>query len=202
MDDPDGRRRQANELVARRFSRLMNAASSPLGVWSDPPVIALAGAVTVTTALLVARFVVTPPPSWALWSFALAPFVLGACAILAISGARAKVVDWLASLPFPVENMNGLLNGVGQNLVIRFRDSRPTRDELDAALQAVHEDCFALEFHEQDPKIEVEARIGVLDSKLNPPRAHYRRYRRVREIVERALVPLSERHPIESVRVS
>ena len=202
MDDSDERRKQAKEQLAGRFSRLMNATSSPLGVWSDPPLIAVAGAVTVVAALLVARFVVTPPPSWALWSLALAPFAVGAGATLAIGGARAKVIDWLASLPFRVENMNGLLNGVGQNLVIRFRDSRPTCEELDAALQAVHEDCFALEFHEQDPKPEVEVRIGILDSKWNPARANYRRYLRVREIVGRALVPLSERHPIESVRVS
>jgi hypothetical protein len=202
MDDSDQRRRQAEEQLARRFSRLMNATCSPLGVWSDPPIIAVAGAATVVAALLVARFVVTPPPSWALWSLALAPFAVGAGAALAISGARAKVVDWLVSLPFRVENMNGLLNGVGQNLVVRFRGSRPTREELDAALQAVHEDCFALEFHEQDPKPEVEVRIGVLDSKLNPARANYRRYLRVREIVGRALLPLSEQHPIESVRVS
>jgi hypothetical protein len=199
VPDAVERRRQADESLARHLSRLMKASTSALGVWSDPPLIGLAGAVTVSSALLVARFVATPVPSWALWGFALLPFAVGICATLALSGARRKVVDWLGSLPFPLENANGLLNGVGQNLRIRFRASRPSREELDEALRQIHEECFALEFYDQEP--EVDVRIGVLDSKLNPARANHRRYLRVQAILGRALVPLSERYPIEHVWV-
>ena len=197
--DAAERRRLADESVARHLSRLMRASTSPLGVWSDPPVIAVFGAVTVSSALWVARYATTPVPSWALWCFALLPFAVGVGATLALGGARAKVVRWLSSLPFPIGNVNGLLNGVGQNLRIRFRASRPSRDELDELLGQVHEESFALEFSEEEP--EVEVRIGVLDSKFNPARANYRRYLRVQQILSRALVPLSERYPIEHVWV-
>jgi len=199
VEHQDERRRRAEESLASRFTRLMNASSSPLGVWSDPPVVALGGAVTISISLFVARFVAAPVPRWLLWALALLPIAVGACAAVLISGARGKVIDWLASLPFPLENVNGLLNGVGQNLRIRFCDSRPSREELDEALRQVHEDCFALEFHDEEP--EADVRIGVLDSKVNPARANYRRYLRVQNIVRQALVPLSERHPIEHVWV-
>jgi hypothetical protein len=142
LADAAERRRQADEGVARRLSRLMKASTSPLGVWSDPPLIGLAGAVTVLSALLCARFVAAPIPAWALWGLALLPFGVGVCATVALAGARARVVDWLASLPFPVGNVNGLLNGVGQNLRIRFKASRPTAEELDELLRQVDEGVF------------------------------------------------------------
>ena len=40
------------------------------------------------------------------------------------------MVSWLASVPFPVENMNGVLNGLGEVLEITFRDRAPEKGEL------------------------------------------------------------------------
>lgn len=196
-DDPA--RLRAHEAVAARFSRTMNACTSPLGVATDLPIVAAAGAVTVTGALLWLTLAPSPPPGWALWLLALAPFGLGALATLALAGARTKVVAWLAAVPFPVENVNGLLNGVAQNLRVRFVKAVPGRAELDEGLARVHEDSFVLDFHEEEP--EVELRIGVLDSKVNPSRSNHLRYCRVRRIVAEVLVPLHEKRPIESVRI-
>ena len=46
---------QANELVAERFSRMMNATTSPLGVAGDPPVTAAATAVLLVAYLAARR---------------------------------------------------------------------------------------------------------------------------------------------------
>ena len=40
------------------------------------------------------------------------PIVVALAVVLAISGARQRVVEWLASLPFAVDNMNLILNGL------------------------------------------------------------------------------------------
>jgi len=177
----------------------MKASTAAIGVLTDPPLVAAASAITIMTALLLLRLLASPPSNAVLWALGGGPLAIALCALLALSGARGRVVKWLASLPFPVDNVNALLNGVGQNLRLTFRASMPSREELNAALEAVHEDCFALEFHEDEP--EVEVRIGVLDSKVNPARSSYRRYCRARAIVSVALLPLLDKHPIASVRI-
>ena len=51
---------------------------------------------------------------------------------------------------------------------------------------------------------QIEIKIGVVDSKRNPAGSNYQRYERVRQLVERVLVPLNqpERSPIVTVRVA
>lgn len=199
MVDQD-RRTEADESMAPRLTRAMRATTSLYGMYTDPPIVALGTAITTTAALALGVQPNSPIPLPALAVFALLP-VLGAVVVaLTLLGARDKLVDWLASLPFAVVNMNGLLHGVGDRLCVRFQETRPDRDELNAALEAVHEDCFVLEF-EGDDDLEVELKIGVLDSKWNPSRAAYRRFCRVQEMVARVLTPVAGEHPITDVRI-
>ncbi|MBW2526303.1 MAG: hypothetical protein JRI23_19130 [Deltaproteobacteria bacterium] len=198
MSTVEDRRAHAEESVAPRFTRVMRATTSPWGTYTDPPIVALATAVTATAALGVGMRVGDAAPLPLLVVVALLPVWVSLGVGLSLLSARAKVVEWLVSLPFPVENMNGLLHGVGDRIRVRFEKTRPDRDALNAALEAVHEDCFVLEF-EDETDLEVECKIGVLESKHNPTRAAYRRYRRVQQMIERVLVPISDEHPIADV---
>lgn len=197
----EDRRTHAEESIAPRFTRAMRATTSRYGMYTDPPIVALATAATVTAALAIGVNSGGPVPVAALVALAVLPIVISVGVGVALRSARAGVVGWLMGLPFPVENVNGLLHGVADRLRVRFRSTRPDRSELNAALEAVHEDCFVLEFEGDDDELEVELKIGVLDSKYNPCRSAYQRYRRVQRMVERVLVPLAEKHPIVDVWV-
>ena len=130
------------------------------------------------------------------------PIAMAVIMTLALSGARGKVVSWLASVPFPVENMNAVLNGLGEMLDVTFKSGGPTSVELNKELDAVHPDIFVTKVTPEEGTVEqIEIRIGVVDSKRNPSATNHERYERVRAIVDRVLVPLSARHPITEVRV-
>lgn len=191
----------AAESVADHFTRVMRASTSRLGVLTDPPIVGVLVAAVVVPAVVLGNLALLPEGSLAVVvALAALPVLLGFGVHVSLRGARAEVIDWLASLPFPLENMNALLNGIGHNLVVRFEGPAPSREHINALLDAVHPDSFCLEVHETEP--EVELRIGVVDDKLNPVGANHRRYRRVRALVERALTPLSEEHGIAWVRVA
>ena len=119
-------RDRAAQAIAARFSRLMNASTSPFGVLGDP---ASAGVPTAIffVAYLVARSRDAAPDvvrSLGLLSFA--PLLVVVVSSLALIGARARVIAWLAGLPFPLENVNALLNGIWIiSLFSRF--DRPAR---------------------------------------------------------------------------
>jgi hypothetical protein len=125
---------------------------------------------------------------------------------LALTGARARGVDWLAGLPFPVENLNAVLNGLGETLEITFRDAAPAPGALSAGLDRVSPECFvtsgggAGDAPAGDPRC-MEVRIGVVDSKQNPSGSNHTRYRRVQALVSEVLAPLADKHPIAEVRV-
>lgn len=186
--------------MAPRFTRAMRAATSPYGMYTDPPIVAVGTALSLMAALAIGMQGDNRVPALVLAAVALGPLLLSIVLAVSQLSARAEVVDWLAGLPFAVENMNGLLNGVADRLSVRFLTTRPDKKTLSAALEAVHEDCFVLEF-EGDVDLEVELKIGVLESKYNPSLCAHRRYRRVRQIVDRVLVPMAADHPIEEVRI-
>ncbi len=192
-------RDEAQSNVAERFTRIMRASTSPWGVLTDPPVVCAAMAALVVPAAILLRLDLLSP-AWLLWALAATPPLAALMVNLALRGAREQVIAWLAAQPFAIENMNALLDGVGQSVLVRFAGEPPTREALNALLEAVHEDCFALDFARDEP--EVEVRIGVPDSKLNPAAAHHRRYRRLRQLVEQALLPLHQDHPIAWARVT
>lgn len=190
---------QANDLVAQRFSRLMNATTSPLGVVGDPPVVAAATAVLLVAYLAARRSDAAPVLQQVLLVLAIVPVAFAILVTFAILGARGKVVAWLAGLPFPLENMNAILNGLGDELEITFRDGVkvPETSALNPKLEAIHPDSFVTGAEEQA----VVIRIGVVDNKRTPAASNYRRYRRTLDLVERVLVPLHAESPIAVVRV-
>jgi hypothetical protein len=191
----------ASDRVAEHFTRAMRAATSPLGMLTDPPVVCAAEAVVVLASVVLYNLNVIDRAGLPIIYAAIAVPIAGAVGVnFSLRTAREGVVSWLAGLPFPVENMNGLLNGVAQHLVVRFSADTPTREALTDMLDEIHTDCFALDFHEVEP--EVELVIGVPDSKLNPASAAYRRYQRVQQMIDRVLVPVSAEHPIDWVRVA
>jgi hypothetical protein len=199
-------RERAEGSVATRFSRLMNASTSPLGVVADPAIAGVPSAVLFVAYLAARSRDAAPDVVALLGALAVAPLVLALLATVALLGARGRVVAWLARLPFPLENVNGLLNGVGVELEVRFEPTPaggaawpPSRDELNAALERVSGDAFVTTIGDDEPTLDV--RIGVLDSKLNPARSNHLRYERVRAICDEVLAPLAASRPIASVRV-
>lgn len=187
----------ANESVSRSFSRVMKATTSPWGALVDPPLVAMATAPLFLGYLGARQTGSSEALVLALAVLAAAPMVLAIGLLVRLSGARNEVVGWLAGLPFPVDNMNAILNGVGDFAEIHFRDGMPDEKQLNAELDAVHTDIFVTEY---DPLGKVAlVRLGVVDDKRNPARSNHARYRRVRAIVERVLVPTAAPFPIAGV---
>jgi hypothetical protein len=188
---------EANELVAGRFSRMMNATTSPMGVAGDPPIVAVATAVFLIAYLAARRSDASPAVQQALLVLVALPAAVALIVALSLLGARRRVVKWLAAQPFPVENMNAVLNGLGDCLEVTFQGAPPETPALNAKLDAVHPDCFVTDTKEEV----VLMKIGVVDDKRNPAVSNHRRYRRMLDMVERMLVPLHAEHPIVTVRV-
>jgi hypothetical protein len=198
LSRPIDARARADESVATRFSRVMNATTSPLGVLTDPPLIAVVTAIFFIAFLAAVRMDLAGlVPVFGV--IAAAPVATAILTGLALTGGRKKVVDWLARVPFPLENMNAVLNGVGESLEVVFEGDRPTAADLNAKLEQIHADTFIMR-HEPEENF-IEVRIGVVDSKRNPSATNHARYARVQRIVDEVLVPLAKEHPIASVRV-
>ncbi len=190
---------RADQSVSARFTRLMNASTSRWGVLTDPPLVALASSVFLLAFLAALGRDVGPAVARPLGALVLAPIAVALVVSVALRGARRAVVAWLARQPFPVENLNAVLNGLGEGLEVTFAGAVPEAAELNAELDKVHPDAFVTGGVEDARTLDI--RIGVIDSKRNPAATNHQRYARVRELVERALVPLAERYPIQSVRV-
>src|SRR5207245_7485746 len=128
---------RADESVATRFSRLMKASTSPLGTLTDPPLVAVATAPLVVAWLAALELGAPMAGVLALGVLATLPLALALVVTIALSGARQRVVAWLARLPFAMENMNAVLNGVGETLEIRFKETWPAKGELTDTLERV-----------------------------------------------------------------
>lgn len=189
----------AADRVATRFSRVMKATTSPIGILTDPALVAAATAIAIIALLAGIERDASAGAIRALEVLVAAPLAVAVIVTLALSGARGKLVAWLDALPFPFDNMNAVLNGVGDELVVRFEDGPPDTKDVNARLDAVHPDCFVTKSEPGDP--EIELRIGVVDSKRNPAASNHARFVRVRRIVEEVLVPLARERAIASVRV-
>lgn len=210
---------RADESVSTRFTRIMNASTSRWGVLTDPPIVSLATGALLIVFLAALGQGAGPTVVRALGALVVAPIVVAVVVSVALRGARREVVAWLARQPFPIENMNAVLNGLGEALEVTFaaqardttgaayRDASerspaaaiPETAELNAELDKIHPDVFVSGGVEDARTLDI--RIGVVDSKRNPAVTNHQRYLRVRAIVERVLVPLADRYPIESVRV-
>jgi hypothetical protein len=219
-------RTRAEESIATRFTRVMNATTSRYGVLTDPPIVALSTS-PLLIALLAARGLSADPLVVDILGGLVAlPLLVALATSLSLLGARARVISWLAGLPFPVENMNAVLNGLGEGLEITFAGAAPSSQELNAELDKVSPDAFVTrapgptdapaapdgtvakgeggeeggEGASLEPLV-IEVRIGVVDSPRNPASTNHQRFERVRALVSSALVPLHERFPVASVRI-
>jgi hypothetical protein len=194
--------KRAEESISARFTRLMKATTSRYGVLTDPAIVAVPSSIFLLAFLGMLQAGASPLVVRIFAALIALPFAVAIIVLLALSGARRSVIEWLASVAFPVENMNAVLNGLGEFLEVTFKEGGPTSAELNKELDTVHPDSFvAKTTPEEGTPTSIEIRIGVVDSKRNPSSSNHERYERVRALVDRVLVPLSERFPIESVRV-
>src|SRR5262249_17961642 len=131
---------RADESVATRFSRIMKASTSPLGILTDPPMVAVMTAPLLLALLGSLELGAPMALAWVLGVVAPLPIVIAIIVTVTLSSARDRVVAWLARQPFPVENMNAVLNGVGETLEVRFRDAGPGKDALKDPLERVSPD--------------------------------------------------------------
>src|SRR6185437_10826950 len=106
---------RADQSISERFTRVMNATTSRWGMLTDPSIVGLCTAPPAVACLAAVRLEAAPP---ALAALASVPVALAVVLTIALRGSRARVVSWLASVPFPVENMNAILNGLGDGLEI------------------------------------------------------------------------------------
>lgn len=214
MAEPTASARQrAEESIALRFTRVMNATTSPAGVLSDPPVVAVVTAPLLLALLGALEADASQGVVWALGALFALPLVVAIGTSIALMGARARVIEWLAGLPFPVENMNAVLNGLGENLEITFAESCPKAAELNQEVDKVSPECFVTRAPDVTPPADekgkaapadervIEIKIGVVDSKRSPASSNHKRYERVRALVEVVLVPLHARHKVAEVRI-
>jgi hypothetical protein len=196
-------RSRADESVAVRFTRVMNATPSPWGVWSDVTFGAIVSGIILVIGLAVVggRDRSSSLLAAAL-AFACVPPIVSIVVSVGLRGSRRRVVAWLASLPFEVVNMNALLAGLGDTIEVIFRGGStplPARTELQPKLEAVSEDVLMIRERAEERLIEIK--LGVVDSKRNPLRTNHERYRRLQAVTERVLVPLHGRLAIERVQV-
>lgn len=207
MTMTEGARARAEESVSTRFTRLMNATTSRWGVLTDPSIVGVATAPPVVGLLAAVRFEAAPSLVLALEVLSAAPVSAAIICALVLTTSRRRVVDWLAKLPFPVENLNAVLNGLGDSLEVSFRGDVPDVPKLNVDLDKISVESFVTKTGPEDREPAagelrwLEVRIGVVDSKRNPAGTNHERFECVRRIVEEVLVPWHEKHPIAEVRV-
>lgn len=200
-------RTRAAESVSTRFTRIMNATTSRWGALTDPSIVGAATAPPVIALLAAMRLEASPGVILGLQILVAVPTIVAVALTLSLWSARARVIDWLAGLPFPVENLNAVLNGLGDSLEITFRGDAPAVPDLNVSLDKISPDIFVTQSGPEGEDAKggaprfVEVRIGVVDSKRNPSATNHQRYTRVQSIVRDVLVPLAERFPIAEVRV-
>lgn len=205
MSEPS--RTSAEDSVSSRFTRLMNASTSAWGVLTDPSIVGVATAPFVVGLLAALRFEGPPALILALKVLAATPLCVAIVCALALMGSRRKVIDWLASLPFAIENMNAVLNGLGDSLEVSFQGNAPDVPALNVDLDKISAESFVTKSGPEGREPDegemrwIEVRIGVIDSTRNPSRSNHERFQRVRKIVEEVFVPLHAAHPIAEVRV-
>src|SRR3954462_13336243 len=109
-------RERADQSVSARFTRVMNATTSRWGMLTDPSIVGLGTAPVVVALVASIRLEAAPALITAFQGLAAVPLAVAVATALAQTSARARVVEWLSGVPFPVENMNAVLNGLGESL--------------------------------------------------------------------------------------
>jgi hypothetical protein len=192
---------EANECVAEKFTRVMNATPSHVGPFSDVMAASILAGALVAGGFFAIRRSSDAASLYAVLVVAAVPLVASLILAASLGGSRAKVVAWLCSVPFPVDNLNALLAGLGDTIEIVFAPGAdlPSRATLQPRLEAISEDVLLVKERPEERTLEV--RLGVIDSKRLPLRTNHARWNRFIEVTEKVLVPLSQTTPIERVRI-
>jgi hypothetical protein len=192
---------EASECVAEKFTRVMNATPSPLGPFSDLIAASVLSSVLVMGGLFGIRRSTDPAALYTVFAVAAVPLLASALLSAWLRDSRTKVVGWLCTLPFPVDNLNALLAGLGDTLEIVFAPGAelPTRAALQPRLEAVSEDVLLVKERPEERTLEI--RLGVIDSKRMPLRTNHQRWKRLVDLIEKAIVPLGKSNAIERLRI-
>lgn len=188
----------ADDLLAVHFTTAMNAATSRYGVLADVPFSFAATAALATAAALTGRLV-SARVGWGLAVLALLPLVVCVLSQVCLRNGRARVQQWLRTVPFAVHNLPALLAGAGEYFEIHFADAMPKRELVMEHFESVDERPFVLECDEQ--RKVVSARFGVNDAKHNPLRSAFVRYALARRILCESLSALHRSHRIDHVLI-
>ncbi len=193
---------RGEDAVSARFSRAMLAATSPWGLLTDPPLVAFVAGLGFLAWLFARERVTSALAVQALGALALLPLATALGVWLSLLPSRKKVIVWLDGLPFPLENLNAALDNVGEELEVALSGGPATEHEvkeLNAALELVSAEAFVSASNDEPPSLTI--RLGVLDDKRLPARSAHARFRAVRDVAERVLVPLAARRGVVSARV-
>ena len=193
--------KEANESVAEKFTGVMNATPSSLSALCDLTIASVVSGLLLSVGLFAIRHSNDPSRLYAVFAVAASPFLASYGLQLALRRSRDVVVGWLTTLPFPIDNMNALLAGMGDTIEVFFERGAelPDRSSLQPKLDEVCDDLLLVK--ERPDERALTIRLGVIDSKRMPLRTNHQRYQRLLEVVERVLVPLSKTTPISRVHV-
>jgi hypothetical protein len=193
--------KEASESVAEKFTRVMNATPAAAGAWSDLTAASVLSAGLLVVGFFAIRRSTDPGSVYAALAIAAVPLVVSGLVSTTLGGSRAKVVGWLATLPFAVDNLNALLAGLGDTIEVEFEPGAalPARTSLQPKLDEVSEEVLLVK--ERPDLYLVEIRLGVIDSKRLPLLTSHRRWTRLVDVVEKVLVPLSKTSTIRRVLV-
>src|SRR5258706_569954 len=192
---------EANESVAEKFTNVMNATPSSLSGWCDLTVASVVSGLLLAVGLFIIRHTSDPSRLYTVLAVAASPFLGSYGLLLGLRRSRHVVVGWLTTLPFPVDNMNALLAGMGDTIEVFFerRAELPDRSSLQPKLDEVSDDVLLVKERPEEHSLEI--RLGVIDSKRMPFRTNHQRYQRFCDVIERVLVPLSKTATISRVIV-
>ena len=191
---------EASESVAEKFTRVMNATPSPLGPLSDFINASFVSAIIIAIGLFAIRRSSDPAALYAVLGAAAVPFALCAIVSFKLRGTREEVVAWLTTLPFPVDNLNALLAGLGDTVELVFAPdtAMPARADLQPRLETVSDDILLVK--ERPEERTVEIRLGIIDSKRVPLYTNHQRWKRLCDVTEKVFAPLAKQRPIERMR--
>jgi hypothetical protein len=179
----------------------MNATPSPLGLFIDLFAASILSGALVVGGLFGIRRSTDASALYIVFAVAALPLVASLLLSVLLRGSRVKVVAWLSRVPFPVDNLNALLAGVGDTVEIVFAPGAdlPTRATLQPRLDAVSEDVLLVKERPEERTIEI--RMGIIDSKRMPLRTNHQRWVRLLELTEKVFVPLGKSSAIERMRI-
>src|SRR5258708_444718 len=109
---------EVSERIAEKFTRVMSATPSPRGAWCDLTAASVLSGLVLAVGLFAIRKSSDPRSVELVLVVAALPLSASFLLSLTLGGSRSVVVRWLASLPFPIDNMNAVLAGLGDTIQV------------------------------------------------------------------------------------